>query len=401
MKDNRKSSLEVSESNRIRVGVNGYGTVGKRIADAVSVQPDMTVCGVSKCSPSADICKALAREYLLYAPESHKERIEREYPTVDIEGSVDDLVETADIIVDATPAGVGRQYEELYSDLETKAIFQGGEDDDIAHCSFTARVNYEEVNGSDAIRVVSCNSTGLARLLSTVTKRHDIDTVKATLVRRGADPDQPTRGPINDVIPDPVTIPSHHGPDVETVLPDIDITTAALRVPTTLMHVQSVAIDLHGRPTAESITAALAEEPRIRLLENRYELNGCASIKTTAADAGRPRGDVWENCIWKGSITVEDKTLYCIQAVDQRAIVVPENIDAIRALATDKDADSSMEITNTALTPQMGMVPPPLRFAKGSNRPERSAGPLVGTTYESTRHEAKTDSIGNVPTEEE
>ena len=31
----------------IRVGVNGYGTIGKRVADAVAPQPDMRLVGVT------------------------------------------------------------------------------------------------------------------------------------------------------------------------------------------------------------------------------------------------------------------------------------------------------------------------------------------------------------------
>lgn len=33
-------------NNRIRVAVNGYGVIGKRVADAVMVQPDMKLSGI-------------------------------------------------------------------------------------------------------------------------------------------------------------------------------------------------------------------------------------------------------------------------------------------------------------------------------------------------------------------
>ena len=33
--------------NRIRVAVNGYGVIGKRVADAVRLQEDMTLAGVA------------------------------------------------------------------------------------------------------------------------------------------------------------------------------------------------------------------------------------------------------------------------------------------------------------------------------------------------------------------
>ncbi len=38
------------------------------------------------------------------------------------------------------------------------------------------------------------------------------------MVRRGADPGQVNKGPINSIVPNPPTVPSHHGPDVQTVM---------------------------------------------------------------------------------------------------------------------------------------------------------------------------------------
>ncbi len=32
---------------KIKVGVNGYGIIGKRVADAVRLQPDMELVGIS------------------------------------------------------------------------------------------------------------------------------------------------------------------------------------------------------------------------------------------------------------------------------------------------------------------------------------------------------------------
>jgi glyceraldehyde-3-phosphate dehydrogenase (NAD(P)) len=37
----------MSESKKVRVAVNGYGVIGKRVAAAVAQQDDMTVAGVS------------------------------------------------------------------------------------------------------------------------------------------------------------------------------------------------------------------------------------------------------------------------------------------------------------------------------------------------------------------
>ena len=63
-------------------------------------------------------------------------------------------------------------------------------------------------------------------------------------MRRAADPNDIKTGPINALIPDPIKLPSHHGPDVNSILPDIDITTMAVKTSTTLMHLHAINIEL-------------------------------------------------------------------------------------------------------------------------------------------------------------
>jgi glyceraldehyde-3-phosphate dehydrogenase (NAD(P)) len=342
----------------IRVGVNGYGTVGKRVADAVAAQPDMSVIGVTKRTPSAGVHAARARGYPLYVPADRRTRFERGAGDRSIAGSVDDLAAAADVVVDATPSGTGEEYRSLYRRHGTTAVFQGGESADVAPVSFTARVNYADAVGAERARVVSCNTTGLARLVAPLEDHYGVERVSATLVRRGGDPGTTTRGPIDDVVPDPVTIPSHHGPDLQTVLPDVDVTTVGLRVPATQMHVQSVTVDLAASPSREAIVRRLAEEPRLFLVPERYGTDCCGALKTLADDVGRPRGDVWENCLWRDSIAVEDGRLHCLQAIDQRAIVVPENVDAIRAVTDAATGADSRETTMAALTGDANRMKP-------------------------------------------
>lgn len=37
----------MAETERVKVAVNGYGVIGKRVADAVAAQPDMDLAGVA------------------------------------------------------------------------------------------------------------------------------------------------------------------------------------------------------------------------------------------------------------------------------------------------------------------------------------------------------------------
>jgi glyceraldehyde-3-phosphate dehydrogenase (NAD(P)) len=331
-----------------QVGVNGYGTIGKRVADAVAAQPDMELVGVAKTRPNFEAETAVRKGYPLYA--AVPERVDRfAEEGLDLAGEVDDLVAAADVIVDCTPSGIGAENAALYDEHDTPAIFQGGEDADVADVSFNARANFDEAVGADSARVVSCNTTGLSRILAPLDEAYGVEKARVTLVRRGGDPGQTGRGPIDDILPDPVTIPSHHGPDVNTIFPDLDIDTLGMKVPATLMHTHSVNVTLESDADAADVRDLFADETRLFGIPAGADIDGAGKLKEFAHDAGRPRGDLWENCIWAESITVEDRDLYLFQAIHQESDVVPENVDAVRALRGDADAEESMATTEDAM----------------------------------------------------
>ncbi len=341
----------------IEVGVNGYGTIGKRVADAVRAQPDMRVRGVAKTRPNHEAETAVARGYPLYA--AVPERADQfDDAGIDVAGPVEDLVADSDVVVDATPSGVGAQNRSLYEAHDTPALFQGGEDADVADTSFVARANYADAVDADYVRVVSCNTTGLSRLVAPLREAYGVEKVRATLVRRGGDPAQSGRGPINDVLPDPVTVPSHHGPDVQTIFPDLDIDTLGLKVPATLTHTHSVNVTLGEDTTAEAVRELLRDEDRVFVVPESLGVDGSGALKEFAHDRGRPRGDLWENCVFGASVTVEDgpagPELYCFQAIHQESDVVPENVDAVRAVTATADGRESRERTNEALGVGLG-----------------------------------------------
>jgi len=177
----------------LRVGINGFGTIGKRVADAVRAQPDMRVAGVAKRSPNYEAEVALDRGYALYSA-ADDGATPFEDAGLPAEGGVHDLVVESDIVVDATPSGVGAQNKGIYEAHDTPAIFQGGESDDVAEVSFNARANYDKAVGADSVRVVSCNTTGLSRVLAPLEESYGVENVRVTLVRRGGDPPTPAAG---------------------------------------------------------------------------------------------------------------------------------------------------------------------------------------------------------------
>ncbi|WP_255151844.1 type II glyceraldehyde-3-phosphate dehydrogenase [Halorarius halobius] len=332
----------------IQVGINGYGTIGKRVADAVVAQPDMELVGVAKTRPNHEAETAVENGYpLYYAVDERRDLFDE--AGIDVAGPVEELVEASDVVVDACPSGIGEQNSEMYAAHDTPALYQGGEDAGFVDASFNARANFSEVEGADHVRVVSCNTTGLSRLLAPLQEEYGVEKARVTLVRRGGDPAQSGRGPINDILPNPVTLPSHHGPDVNTIFPELNIDTLGMKVPATLMHTHSVNVQLEDVPSEAEVKELLAGEDRLFLIPPEYDIDGAGKLKEFAMDRGRPRADIWENAVWEKSISMEDDDLYLFQAIHQESDVVPENVDAVRAVLGESDREASMARTDEAL----------------------------------------------------
>jgi len=337
---------------KAKVAINGYGTIGKRVADAVAAQSDMEIVGVVKTKPSFEARIAQEKGFALYTVA--KENVEKfKKSKIKVNGTLDELLEKADIVIDATPGDTGAEYKKLYEKHGIKAIWQGGEEHELAGFSFNSEANYEQALGLDFVRVVSCNTTGLVRVLYALDKTYGVKKARVTLMRRAADPNDIKKGPINALVPDPIKLPSHHGPDVNSILPHLDITTVAVKTSTTLMHLHALNIELKKTASEQEIIRLFEKRPRVRLVTTRDRIKSTAEAMEFARDLGRPRGDMWENVVWKDSISIDKGELYFFQAIHQEADVVPENVDAIRALLElEKDGMTSIEKTNKAL----GMV---------------------------------------------
>ena len=59
----------------IKVAINGFGTIGKRVADAVDAQDDMEIIGVTKTGPSFGCDLAVKKGFPLYCTFDDSERI--------------------------------------------------------------------------------------------------------------------------------------------------------------------------------------------------------------------------------------------------------------------------------------------------------------------------------------
>ena len=328
------------------VGINGYGTIGKRVADAVAAQDDMKIVGVTKRTPNFEAKRAAELGYNIYMSAPDKENLFEE-AGIAVKGTIDDLYDKVDILVDCTPGGIGAKNMESYKKEGVKGVFQGGEKHEMIGKSFNSFSNFKDALGADYVRVVSCNTTGLCRTLNPIKELCGIKKVRAVMVRRGADPGQVKKGPINSIVPNPPTVPSHHGPDVQTVMYGLNIITMAILVPTTLMHQHNLMIELESDVTIDDVIDTFEKTPRVILVEASRGLGSTAEIMEYAKDIGRPRGDLFEIAVWKESLNIVDNELYYMQAIHQESDVVPENVDAIRAmLEMETDPEKSIARTN-------------------------------------------------------
>lgn len=333
---------------KVRVAINGYGVIGKRAADAVLLQPDMELVGIADVVTDWRIQSAAKTFPIFASTDEAAEDMRR--AGLPLAGSLDDLIRQVDVIADTTPKHVAAENLSRYQEAGVKTVLQGGESHETTGHSFVAQANYSSALGRDMTRVVSCNTTSIVRVLGALKRADLLSKARGVLIRRATDPWESHMGGImNTVVPEP-KIPSHQGPDAQTVLPDLDVVTMAAKGAHNQTHLHYWTVELAWTVKRADIVAALQAEPRIAFIRMS---DGIAALNSTIElmkDLGRPRGDMWEVAVWEDLITVEGNEAYLTFQVDNEAIVIPETIDAIRALSeAAPDAAASMEITDRAL----------------------------------------------------
>jgi glyceraldehyde-3-phosphate dehydrogenase (NAD(P)) len=336
-------------SKKIRVAVNGYGVIGKRIADAVAAQDDMEVIGVADVVSDWRIQVAVERGFPIYASTQEAETGMRS-AGIPVAGSLDELLGRVDVVADATPKKVAAANYEKYTAARVKSIFQGGEKHSLTGHSFVAQANYATALGRESTRVVSCNTTSIVRTLGALKNAGLLKKARGVLIRRATDPWESDHGGVmNTVVPEK-SIPSHQGPDAQTVISDLDVMTIAVMAAHTTSHLHAWNVELTRSASKDEVLAAFRAAPRIAFLKMSEGLVALNSTLEMMADLGRPRGDMWEVGLWEDGLTVVGSELFYNYQVYNQAIVVPETIDAIRALtAIEREGAASIAKTDAAL----------------------------------------------------
>ena len=333
----------------VHVAINGYGVIGKRVVDAVRLQPDMTLVGVADVASDYRV-KALSHSSTPIFAATEESTDAMRNAGIRVEGLLDELLNACDIVVDCTPKGIGAKNRDHYHDAGIKAIFQGGEKHALTGHSFVAQANYESALDRELTRVVSCNTTSIVRTLGALQDAGLLEKARGVLIRRATDPwESDHTGIMNTMVPES-KIPSHQGPDAQSVRPDLDLVTIAAKASHTQTHNHYWILQLTREATKDEVLDALRSAPRIafiRMSDGIVALNRTIDLMN---DLGRPRGDMWEVAVWEDVLSVQRHEAFLTYQVDNQAIVIPETIDAIRALTgTVRDAVTSIAITDHAL----------------------------------------------------
>lgn len=124
----------------------------------------------------------------------------------------------------------------------------------------------------------------------------------------------------------------------------------AVKVPETLGHLHYWSVQMTRTASKEEVLDALRSSSRIALVRMDNGLSALNAVKELTADLGRPHGDLYEVALWEDMLTVQGNELFYAYMVDNQAIVIPETIDAIRALSgIEHEVSASMARTNASL----------------------------------------------------
>ncbi len=334
---------------KIKVAVNGYGVIGKRVADAIKLQDDMELTGVCDVITDWRIRMAQTKGYPVFAFDNTFKKDMKE-SGISVQGTLADLLETVDLMVDCTPKKIAAQNIAEYRKMNKKFIVQGGEKHTTTGHSFSAENNYETALDRDCTRVVSCNTTSIIRTLTALKKAGLLKKARGTLLRRATDPwESHLNGIMNTLVPEK-DIPSHQGPDAQSVDSSLDVVTAAVKVPETLSHLHYWNIQLTRQSSKEEVLNAFDNSTRVAMIEYSEGLSANNAVKELMLALNRPYGDMYEVALWKDMLKVQGDELFYAYVVDNQAIVIPETIDAIRALTgIEQNAQKSIMKTNESL----------------------------------------------------
>ena len=327
-----------------KVFVNGYGSIGNRIAKFVKDDSDIDIVGIGKHSSNENVQEVIDDGFSVYVP---KDKIDS-FKNYDISGSIESALDDCDLVIDASPGGNGFvNKKNIYEPKGIKAIFQGGEtifsDKSVADILFNSRVNYDAAFDQNYVMQGSCNVTGMGRILNPLREKYPnkLSRFDVTLIRRWADLEQ-TDKQIVDTIE--MTEQPHHGTDVKSYFGDnAPLFVRAIKVPTRQMHLHIMDIRFNeNAPTADEIHQLFENEYGIAVL---WTAKGTKDIRDFATSTKFNFKDTNMLHIHANMTTSIGDTIQLMYSDDQTGIVIPENYMLLQAMLFQRDYEDALKRT--------------------------------------------------------
>ncbi len=328
-----------------RVFVNGYGSIGSRIASFLKDDPNVDVVGVGKYSNDTAVQDAKSRGLDVYVPHERMSKF-GSHAT----GSIESALDASDMVIDASPGGMGmRNKENLYDSRNIPVIYQGGESafgsERVSNFIFNSRINYADALGRrDAIQG-SCNVTGMGRIIGPLQEKYgsDILRIDIMLVRRWADIEQADKA-FPDTIqmtPDP-----HHAHDAKTYLgEETQVYVRAIKVPTRQMHLHVMDIRFSGEaPVSSAIHDLYRTERGVALLQNAQDTKSVREFANSMEYSFRDTNMVHIHANMTAS---RGDTIQLVYSDDQTGIVIPENHMLMQAMLYGTNYETALAHTES------------------------------------------------------
>jgi len=327
------------------VFVNGYGSIGSRIAEFIKDDSEINVIGIGKHSPDEKVDLAIKNGFSVYVPQKKIDN----FKNYNISGSIESVLSDCDLVIDASPEGYGFiNKKNLYEPNNIMAIYQGGEtiygDNAVSDIIFNSRVNYKKVFQKKHVMQGSCNVTGMGKILEPLRNKYGSNLIRfdVTLVRRWADLDQPDKQLVDTI---EMSQHPHHGNDVKSYFgKDAPLFVRAIKVPTRQMHLHIMDIRFSGTaPNVDEIHSLFKAENGIAVLWTATNTKDVRDFANTMKFSFKDTNMVHIHA--NMSVAIND-TVQIMYSDDQTGIVIPENHMLMQAMLFERSYEDAFNHTN-------------------------------------------------------
>ena len=102
-----------------KIFVNGYGSIGNRIAKFIKDDPDIDIVGIGKHSANEKVQHVIDDGLSVYVP---KDKIDN-FKNYDISGSIESVIDNCDLVIDASPGVMDSLIKKIFTNQRVLRLF--------------------------------------------------------------------------------------------------------------------------------------------------------------------------------------------------------------------------------------------------------------------------------------